>query len=224
MSDVSVRPSPRVRAGSLATLAVVVVLAVVASFLALASSANPAGAQAAEEEAFFRALNETRTELGLPELTINTELTSLSRVWAAEMAEEGEIFHANPISENMTSDWLKLGENVGVGPEVDALMDAFIASPTHYQNIIDPEFTHVGVGVVWEGDLMFTTHRFMKLADRTLSTPTTSVAGQSDLALEDLPINTRPTSSPGGELVAPPASEARIAVLVDAFAKQHEPS
>lgn len=191
------------------------VLAVLLPILAVVGLTGSAGAQAAEEEAFVRELNETRVELGLPELTLNAELTELSRVWAAEMAEEGEIFHANPISANMTSNWLKLGENVGVGPEVNTLMDAFIDSPTHYQNIIDPEFTHVGVGVVWEGDLMFTTHRFMKLADRSLSTPTTSVPGSSDVPLEALP-----TSSRAGSPVAPPASEQRIAVLVDAMAKQ----
>lgn len=187
---------------------------------AIVGFGEPAGAQAAEEEAFFESLNETRVELGLSELKLNTELTNLSRDWAAEMADEGEIFHANPISANMTSDWLKLGENVGVGPQVDALMAAFIDSPTHYQNIIDPEFTHVGVGVVWEDDLMFTTHRFMKTADLTLSTPTTSIPddGTPDDGTPGrpaLPISTQP-----GRNVVPPASEQRIAVVVEALATQ----
>ncbi len=215
VSDISIRQPLRVTAGTFATTAVALVLTVLLSLFAVVGLGSSAGAQAAEEEAFLDALNETRSELGLSELTLNTELTELSRVWAAEMAQEGEIFHANPISANMTSDWLKLGENVGVGPEVDALMKAFIESPTHYQNIIDPEFTHVGVGVIWDGDLMFTTHRFMKVADRTLSTPTTSVPGSDELALEALPTSNQP-----GRIVAPPASEQRIAVLVEALAKQ----
>ena len=45
-------------------------------------------------------------------------------------------------------------------------MDAFIASPGHYANIVDPEFTHIGVGVIRDPDnpaRLFTTHRFMKL-------------------------------------------------------------
>lgn len=218
MSDISNRRILRDLAGTTTTAIVALVLAVllpILTVITVTGLSGSAGAQAAEEEAFLRSLNETRTELGLSELTLNTELTDLSRVWAEEMAEEGEIFHANPISANMTSDWLKLGENVGVGPEVDTLMDAFIDSPTHYQNIVDPEFTHVGVGVVWDGDLMFTTHRFMKLADRSLSTPTTSVPEAGDAPLEALPTSNQP-----GRVVAPPASEQRIAVLVDAIAKQ----
>lgn len=218
VSDIPIKRAPCTHSRHRIAVAagVALVIAVLFPFLALVGLQSPAGAQAAEEEAFLEKLNETRVELGLSELNLSAELTNLSRIWAAEMAEEGEIFHANPISANMTSNWLKLGENVGVGPEVGALMDAFIDSPTHYQNIIDPEFTHVGVGVVWDGDLMFTTHRFMKVADRTLSTPTTSIPGQQDQPLEAqlevLPTSARP--------VTPPASERRIGVLVEALASQ----
>ncbi|MGI9603748.1 MAG: CAP domain-containing protein [Acidimicrobiales bacterium] len=127
----------------------------------------PAGAQAAEETAFIDALNQMRDEVGLPPLTVHDELTALSRTWAQTMADAGEIFHANPISAGLEAPWLKLGENVGVGPTVDELMNAFAASPGHYANIVDPEFSHVGVGVVWVGNTMYTTHRFMK----TESTP-----------------------------------------------------
>ena len=134
-----------------------------AVLLPAVSPAAPAGAQAAEETAFIAALNQTRTNVGLPALTIHDELTSLSRGWAQTMADAGEIFHANPISAGLGAPWLKLGENVGVGPTVTELMDAFRASPGHYANIVDPEFTHVGVGVVWVGNTMYTTHRFMKM-------------------------------------------------------------
>ena len=52
--------------------------------------------------------------------------------------EDRYICHASPISEGMTQDWAKLGENVGTGPDVGSVMDAFIASPGHYANIVDP--------------------------------------------------------------------------------------
>lgn len=83
------------------------------------------------------------------------------------------ICHASPISAGVTHSWAKLGENVGTGPDVGSIMNAFVASPGHYANIVDPEFTHIGVGVVWDGNRMYTTHRFMKLQS---STPTTTVA------------------------------------------------
>jgi uncharacterized protein YkwD len=37
---------------------------------------------------------------------------------------------------------------VGEGPTVMSLHDAFVASPGHYHNIVNPNFTHMGVGVV----------------------------------------------------------------------------
>lgn len=153
-------------------VAIIVVVAAALFLVPLLQFEAPAQAQSADElreTAFVAALNETRRDLGLDELIVDDELTMLARIWSVEMGDEGAIFHANPISANMTTDWLKLGENVGVGPQTDKLMAAFIASPTHYQNIIDPEFTHIGVGVIWEDDLMYTTHRFMKPADITLS-------------------------------------------------------
>jgi hypothetical protein len=78
------------------------------------------------------------------------------------MANAGTIFHANPISAGVTAPWIKLGENVGTGPSVPPVMTAFINSPKHYANIVDPAFTSIGVGVVWVGPQMFTTHRFMQ--------------------------------------------------------------
>ncbi len=211
--------------GLLGVCVAIVVLAAGALFVApvlrFESTASAQSGDEREEGAFLTALNETRRDLGLNELIVSDELTRLSRVWAIEMAREGEIFHANPISANMTSDWLKLGENVGVGPEVGALMDAFIASPTHYENIIDPEFTHVGVGVVWEGDLMFTTHRFMKLADRSLGTPTTTPPDAAPPASDPVVETTAsdlPTASTGdGTPVPPPATAERIATLVQSL-------
>ncbi len=140
------------------------VLGLLAALLAPAiADAPPAQAQASEEAAFVNALNATRAQNGLPALTVHGELTTLSRQWAETMSAKGQIFHANPISAGLNAPWLKLGENVGVGPSVDTLMDAFVASPGHFANIVDPEFTHVGVGVVWNGNVMYTTHRFMKM-------------------------------------------------------------
>ena len=119
---------------------------------------------AADEVQFVSLLNATRAKGGLPPLTVDPELRSLARDWARHMADAGHISHANPISAGVTADWLKLGENVGTGGNVTVVMNAFVASPGHYANIMDPEFTKVGVGLVWLGNALYTTHRFMKLA------------------------------------------------------------
>ena len=40
---------------------------------------------------------------------------------------------------------------------------AFVASAHHYENIVDPAFTYVGVGVAYAGGRQWTCHRFMAL-------------------------------------------------------------
>ncbi len=46
-------------------------------------------------------------------------------------------------------------------------MQAFINSPAHYRNLVDPVWTHVGVGVTHAADgRIYTTHNFMALRRR----------------------------------------------------------
>lgn len=182
---------------------------------------SPAAAvSASEEAAFINQVNATRASKGLAPLTLNVELTNLGRQWAGQMRDGvcgagNFICHASPISAGVTQPWEKLGENVGTGPNVNAVMNAFINSPGHYANIVDPEFTHIGVGVVWDGNRMFTTHRFMKLqgaapttttaAPTTTTAPTTTVAPVTTTTAS--PATTAaPTTTQAPATTAPPAS------------------
>ena len=138
--------------------------------------APQAGATAADEADFVAGVNQTRANVGLPPLQLDAQLVSLARGWANQMRDGvcgsgNHICHASPISAGVTHNWAKLGENVGTGGDVASVMQAFIDSPGHYANIVDPEFTHVGVAVVWEGGRLYTTHRFMKLQN---AAPTTT--------------------------------------------------
>jgi uncharacterized protein YkwD len=128
---------------------------------------EPVSASADDESAFVAALNEVRVGNGLPAFTVNAELSALSRDHAQVMADAGEIFHASPISAGYSGPWSKFGENVGVGADVDVLVDAFVASAGHFANIVDPSFTQIGVGVVWKDSALYTTHRFLQLPGAT---------------------------------------------------------
>lgn len=116
-----------------------------------------------EEQQFVAKINDLRASKGLPTLAIDGELTTQARIWSTTMKNAGNIFHSQDLSAGITADWQKLGENVGVGGTVGALFDAFVASPKHYENLVDPMYRSIGIGVVWDGDRMFTAHRFMGL-------------------------------------------------------------
>lgn len=135
-----------------------------AAFAALVFLAAPAHADTvSDQQQFVADINQLRASKGLGALTIDANLTSVALGWAQKMADAGDISHNPSLRDLITSNWNKLGENVGLGPTVDAVFKAFVNSPHHYANLVDPSFTHVGVGVVYRGTTMYTSHEFMQL-------------------------------------------------------------
>jgi uncharacterized protein YkwD len=58
---------------------------------------------------------------------------------------------------------------------ISAMMQAFIASPGHYKNLVDPIFTHIGVGSVRTPDgLMYTAHEFAAVSGSVAPAPVTA--------------------------------------------------
>ncbi|HVF33257.1 MAG TPA: CAP domain-containing protein [Acidimicrobiales bacterium] len=144
---------------------VILLVAVVALAVGLPVSGALAQTDPATAETDFVArINRLRAAKGLGVLSVHAELVDVARAWATEMAAADEISHNPALADRVRADWQKLGENVGVGMTVPRLHDAFVRSPAHYRNLVDPDFTHVGVAVVLGRDgAIFTTHQFMRL-------------------------------------------------------------
>lgn len=130
------------------------------------ASQPPAEASLSVEEAqIVERLNETRAEVGLPPVTVNPALTEKADDWAGETAETG-LRHSeltDGIGEPVC--WKKLGENIAEGDTVEGIHRAWLDSPTHYTNLTDPAFTHVGVSVVENADgTLFAVQEFLQEA------------------------------------------------------------
>jgi len=133
-----------------------------ASMMALTVVPEAAFADTGSDEATFVAkLNGLRSSKGLRPLAVNGGLTNMARGWSSQMASSGGISHNPSLAAQAPGNWVRLGENVGMGPNVDSLNDAFVASPTHYANIVNGYYDSVGVGVVQSGGTMFVTFDFM---------------------------------------------------------------
>jgi hypothetical protein len=133
--------------------------------LAFGVSMFPAGAHAdtvGDEATFVAKINDLRAGKGLGTLQVNDNLVAKARGWAAGMAAAGRIWHST-LSDGITADWQKLGENVGMGGSVDGLHAAFVASPHHYENLVDPDFGSVGIGIAVSGGTIYVSEVFMKL-------------------------------------------------------------
>ncbi len=100
------------------------------------------------ERAFAERINLARSVVGKGRLNLDPELSKSARRHTYEMTSRATLYHTptNVLMRRVTN-WSTLGENVGVGGEVQSLHSAFMASPAHRDNILYPTFRYVGIGV-----------------------------------------------------------------------------
>ena len=164
--------------GGLAALVVALLVAVGSPAAVPVAAAEPTRAPAvvaavaapstpvADEQVFVADANAARARVGLPPLGIDAQLTAAARRWSTGMAAAGAISHDQDLAASAGQPWSTLGENVGVGPSAAPVSAALLASPGHYANIVNGDFTRIGVGVVWTHDaygrdLLWVTERFL---------------------------------------------------------------
>ncbi|MGI9622661.1 MAG: CAP domain-containing protein [Acidimicrobiales bacterium] len=159
-------------------LRLVAIVALLCSGLAT-SSYSSAGAVAqtwtlapADEAEYVSNINDIRIANGLGPLMLDTNMREAARNWTYWMAENTTLAHADDIVTGAPADWLKVGENVGRGGALADIWQAFLDSPSHAANVLDPAFDLVGIGVVWTNEgRQYTTHRFASTESAGNSVP-----------------------------------------------------
>lgn len=188
------------------------VAALVSAVLLLTTAPSSAGAAEPGIEAdYVAALNSVRARQGLHPLQVHGELVGVARAWADAMAGANDIWHNPDLGSQVSAPWVVLGENVGAGYDVPVIMQAFVDSPAHYRNIVDPRFDLVGVGVTWGSDgRMYTAHVFMDLGDPAPARPARS---PSVVAAAPAPPPPPPAPAPPPAAAAPERVEAVFAAV-----------
>jgi uncharacterized protein YkwD len=120
---------------------------VVAVFVLGAATARPAGASSTES-AVTSKINSARATHSRHRLTTRSDLVAVARGQAQRMAARNTLYH-NPSLAQQVRNFRWVGENVGYGPGVSQVHVAFMASAGHRANILDRDYTEVGVGAVW---------------------------------------------------------------------------
>ncbi len=129
--------------------------------VAWAGLTSPPALAGPGESSFLAKMNAERSGRGLAPVEMYWDLVDDARAHSRRMADTNDLHH-NPNLAAVTSGWITLGENVGVGPTVDSLHAAFMDSAGHRANILG-DFNYVGVGVVAESDTkLWVTVVFMK--------------------------------------------------------------
>lgn len=156
-------------------LAVLTAAGLVAGGLIAGVGAAPAHAASSSASYFVNAINAQRVAHGRPRLAVSGDMSAAAQRWAATMARQNKLYH-NPRLASSVSNWRVLGENVGVGPSASSLEAAFYASPEHRANMLDREFTEIGIGIVVVNGKMWVAEEFrrpMYGAHSSVAKPTT---------------------------------------------------
>jgi hypothetical protein len=138
------------------------------AWLVLVGLSTAAGADGSSESEFLSLTNQARASAGLAPLTVDGGLRSWARTHSQFMADGGcpdgkKICHST--SEQLKAaggtGWSKVGENVGVGGSAVGIQNAFMNSPGHKANILDPSYNYVGIGTVHKDGSIYVTVVFM---------------------------------------------------------------
>lgn len=100
----------------------------------------------AADKAFAQKMNSERKAKGLGTMKLDPELSKAAKVHTNEMAKTATLAHSTTTQlTRRVTNWVTLGENVGVGAAVDTLHTAFMNSPAHRSNIMLAKYKNVGV-------------------------------------------------------------------------------
>lgn len=108
-----------------------------------------------QEQAMINEINKERAAAGLSPLQVDLRLVDVAQMKALDMKTNSYFSHTSPtygspfdMLKNAGIQYRSAGENIARNMSVDAAMAAFMSSDGHRKNILNPAYTHIGVGVV----------------------------------------------------------------------------
>jgi hypothetical protein len=128
--------------------------ALVAVSASLALAPHAVADDLSDEARLYELTNQSRAQNGLGPLAYDPAAVGVARGWARELARSGQLRH-NPnlvaeVDAHVTTQWTRLGENVGYSSTVDQVQGAYMNSPGHRANILG-DYNRVGVAAVRDG-------------------------------------------------------------------------
>ncbi|EHJ00845.1 SCP-like extracellular [Clostridium sp. DL-VIII] len=124
--------------------------------------------QAAAEQKILELMNQKRSEAGIKPLTIDNTLVQVARYKSNDMIQNNFFDHTNPDGTKWTN-WLQTigykyttsGENIAYNTSDAAqLFDQWWNSEGHRENMMNPSYTKVGIGVIYGNGKYMGTQEF----------------------------------------------------------------
>jgi uncharacterized YkwD family protein len=112
-----------------------------------------------DESRILQLVNAERAKAGAKPLSANSACTKLARMKSQDMVDNNYFSHQSPtygspfdmLKANNVS-YMYAGENIAMNQSADAAFKAWMNSEGHRKNILNPNFTELGVGIAPKGN------------------------------------------------------------------------
>ena len=118
---------------------------------------EPAVNTASLERSMVNKVNAARAAEGLPPLEVSSVLRSNARVHSADMADNNFFSHTSPTRGTFAArvnasgiSYSGAGENIAYNSSVSSAHSMLMGSSGHRANILNTDFTHIGIGIEWD--------------------------------------------------------------------------
>lgn len=136
------------------------------------------------ERRILQLTNEARRKNGLPALYSDNDLVVKARAKSDDMLTKNYFSHTSPEGKTLKDRFQeekpasfqnisRIGENIYMGARFDystdiktqarMIVDGWMTSPGHRRNILDPNYTHLGVGVSAKDKMCYATQIFSQV-------------------------------------------------------------
>lgn len=120
------------------------------------------GVMTTEEKRILELCNSERSKTGAPALIANNDLTKLARMKSKDIVDNNYFSHQSPtygspfdMMKDHGINYMYAGENLAQNSSAEKAFNAWMNSEGHRKNILNANFTELGVGIAPKGDGSF---------------------------------------------------------------------
>lgn len=118
------------------------------------------GSLSSGESQMVSLIQNLRAQHGAGPLQVSSSLSSVARNWSKNLPSG---FYHNPsVGSQIPSGWWSWGENIAYNGSVASAFEALRNSPGHFNNMVNPNFSHVGVGIHVQNGRVYVTQVFAR--------------------------------------------------------------
>ncbi len=108
-----------------------------------------------KERELLALVNAERQKAGLKQFTVDVKIVQVARAYSKDMFTKKYFSHVSAdgrdLSTRLKAGEVKFsvaGENIAFAPDVSTAHDGLMNSPEHKKNLLDPSFSHIGIGII----------------------------------------------------------------------------